>query len=111
MPKSANNKLNGHPRFYKLLEEAALLHAKKNANYATDTDPLSNLRLCEQFLGIPAAQGALVRITDKFSRIAELSKGKQDQVGESIKDTLMDMAIYALLTIILFEEAEGKNST
>lgn len=104
---SAQNKkikvLNGHPRFYSLLEEAAVLHANKNANYAKDDDPLSNLRASEAF-GYPSHIGTLIRMTDKWSRIQELAKGKQDMVGESMKDSLMDLAIYSLLTIILLEE-------
>ncbi len=97
--------LNGHPRFYELLNEAAVLHANKNSNYAKDNDPLSNLRASEEF-GYPSHIGTLIRMTDKWSRIKELAKGKEDMVGESMKDSLMDLAIYSLLTIILLEEDE-----
>lgn len=96
--------LLGHPRFYKLLIEMAELHSRKNANYAKTNDPLSNLRVAEQF-GLPAHLGVLIRMSDKFSRLQELSKGKQDEVGENIKDTLLDMAVYSILCIVLLEEA------
>lgn len=95
--------LHGHPRFYELIEEIKDLHNRKNNNYAEDTDPLSNLKGAELF-GIPAWKGVLVRLTDKWSRIQQLSKGKQDLVGESLVDTLQDMAVYSLLCIILYEE-------
>jgi hypothetical protein len=107
MPKKIEKIRGGHPRFYELLKEAADLHERKNNGYAKDNDPLSNLRLAEGF-GLPPHMGVLIRMSDKFSRIQELSKGKVDKVGESIKDTLMDMAIYSLLAIVLFEEAEKK---
>lgn len=100
-------KLYGHPRFYELLEEIKDLHSRKNANYAEDNDPLSNLRACEAF-GLPAWKGVLTRLTDKWSRIVQLTKGKPDVVGESIVDTLQDMAVYSLLCIILYEEAGKK---
>lgn len=93
----------GHKRFYELLDEIALLQSNKNQNYAKDNDPLSNLKSSEQF-GISAPLGVMVRLSDKWSRLVQLMGGKKDQVGESIKDTLMDMSIYALLMIILLEE-------
>ena len=97
----------GHPRFKELLEEIKDLHERKNTNYATEEDPLSNLRKSESF-GIPGYMGCLVRMSDKWSRIQELTKGKEDLVGESLKDTLQDLASYSLLCIILLEEYERK---
>lgn len=97
--------LGGHPRFYELLLEIAELHTKKNHDYAKDNDPLSNLRLCESF-GVPAFKGTLVRLSDKWSRITELSKKDNMVKSESIIDTLMDNAIYSLLAILLFEEQQ-----
>ena|ERR1035437_940414 len=97
------SKLYGSPRFYELLDEIADLHSRKSANYAKDNDPLSNLRVAENF-GLPAYLGVLIRMSDKWSRIQELAKGKPDMVGESMKDTLLDLAIYSLLCIILLEE-------
>lgn len=100
--------LGGHPRFYELLLEIAELHAKKNHDYAQDSDPLSNLRECERF-GIPAWKGSLVRITDKISRLTQLASGKQAQItSESLLDTLQDLSVYALLTIILLETQTTK---
>jgi hypothetical protein len=96
--------MSGHPRFYQLLDELKDLHDRKNADYSEEDDPLSNLRLCELF-GIPAWKGVLVRISDKWSRVAQLASGREALVkDESVIDTLKDMAVYALLCIILFEE-------
>lgn len=95
----------GHKKFYELLKKIEDLHDRKNSNYANDSDPLSNLKQSEQF-GIPAWQGTLVRMSDKWSRITELAKGKEDLVGEAIEDTLLDLAIYSLLCIILYEERD-----
>ena len=99
----------GHPRFYELLKVIEDLHDRKNSNYSKDADPLSNLRQSESF-GIPAYLGCLVRMSDKWSRLQELAKGKKDEVGESFTDTLMDMAVYSLLDIILFEEMQKEQS-
>lgn len=93
----------GHPDFYKILDEMRDLHDRKNANYAEDGNPLSNFLECEKF-GVPAYLGTLVRMSDKFSRLQQLAKGKKDEVGESMRDTLLDLAVYCILDIILYEQ-------
>lgn len=92
-------------RFTELLNQIKEIRAKKNADYATEGDSLSNLKMSEM-MGIPAWKGALIRIMDKFSRIIQLAKrdGQANVKDESILDTLLDLSIYCLLTIILFEE-------
>jgi len=95
----------GHPMFYELLEKIGDLHARKNSNYAEDSDPLSNLKACSR-LNIPPFMGIMIRLQDKWSRLEQLSKGKPDLVGESIEDTLMDNAVYSLLAIIMLNEAK-----
>lgn len=118
----------GHPRFYELisdikyvydngryselLDEMAEVHARKNAGYAGKNakDPLANFRMSEK-VGIPAWQGAMIRWTDKVIRIRNLNENSaSDMVGESIIDTLLDLANYSLLIIIMIEEISGKNT-
>lgn len=49
-------------------------------------------------LGIAAA---LVRISDKYNRMMSLGSGKKQMVNnESLRDTLMDMANYSLMTVL-----------
>jgi hypothetical protein len=48
----------------------------------------------------------LIRMDDKMSRLATLTKGHTDSVGESIEDTLADLAGYAILTLV--ELRKGK---
>lgn len=46
-----------------------------------------------------------IRIGDKFSRLMGfVSKEKLRVKDESIRDTLLDMANYALIALILYEE-------
>lgn len=93
-----------NPKFHALLEEIAKLHDAKNHDYSTDADPLSNLRACEAF-GVPAHVGVCVRLTDKWSRITELVGGKNPK-NESLRDSLIDNAVYSLLCVILLDEAK-----
>lgn len=92
-----------NPAFQSLIEEICELHDRKNHDYAYDADPLSNFRRAEAF-GIPAYKGILVRMSDKWSRIEQLTNGKQAK-NESLRDSLVDNAIYSLLCILLLDEA------
>lgn len=95
-------------RYIELLEQAKELHIKKNAGYAgaDNPDPWANFRMCEAF-GVSAFDGCMVRLSDKYIRVTNLMKNpNNDQVGESIKDTLMDLSAYALIAICLLEERE-----
>ena len=95
-----------NPRFHELLQRMAEVHDAKSADYASDDDHLTNLRACEKF-GVPAWKGALIRLSDKWSRIEQLVSGKKPRVkDEAIEDTLLDFANYALLIIVLREEAK-----
>lgn len=91
-----------NPAFADLIEEIKRLHESKNHDYAQDADPLSNLRRSEAF-GVPAWKGVLVRLTDKWSRIEQLASGKTPK-HESLRDSLIDNAVYSLLAIILLDE-------
>ena len=96
-------------RFYELLEEMKRTHDAKRHDYASTEDVFANFRHCE-IAGIPAWKGVAVRISDKFSRIMGFAKKEKLEVkDESIKDTLIDMANYALIALILYEEEENKN--
>lgn len=95
----------GHPRFYELLEEMGDLHSRKNANYTSGQDHFANIKESERF-DVPAWKGTLIRMGDKWNRIISLARGQRDLVGESAKDTLMDLAVYSLICIILLEEKE-----
>jgi hypothetical protein len=97
-----------NPAFIQLLREIEALHDSKSADYAGE-DPMSNLRMCEA-MGIPAWKGVLVRLTDKWSRLQQLSSGKTPK-HESMRDSLMDNAVYSLLCINLIDEATNAAST
>ena len=93
-------------RFYELLETMKNTHDVKRHDYANTDDVIANFRTCEQ-AGIPAWKGCCVRLGDKFSRIMGFAKKEKLKVkDESIKDTLIDMANYALIALILYEEEQ-----
>lgn len=105
----------GHPRFYEILKEVEELQNIKNSDYASDKDPLSNLKMSEE-IDVPAYVGNFIRMGDKFSRLTQLIKKKQKGEGpavknESIRDTLRDLSVYCILEMILLEEYDAIKST
>ncbi len=92
--------------FYEILDVIKELHDKKRHDYGANEDIFANFRLSE-LSGISAWKGSVVRMGDKYARISNfIKKGEFKFKEEGIKDTLMDMAIYSLITMILFEEEE-----
>ena len=97
-------------RFLELLNELEDMHCRKNASYSgiETKDPWRNFRYSELF-GISPLKGCLVRMSDKYIRISNLVRNeKNEQVGENIKDTLLDLASYALIAYCLYEEEENE---
>jgi len=96
----------GSLAYLALLDEMRVLHQRKNSGYAgaDNPDPWANLRMSEAF-GVSPFRGALVRLSDKYIRVTNLLRDpNNDQVGESLRDTLMDLSAYALIAICLMEE-------
>ena len=103
-------KLHGHPRFYEYLNRMASIHSAKNHDYAKIDDPLSNLKLTEVMGWVPGWQSVIVRLGDKLCRLVNFAKKGEFKVkNESFIDTCIDLANYAILCAILFEERKTQS--
>ncbi len=92
-----SNKLKAHESLCSAIHD---LYIRKNKAYG---DSFGDTY---QKLGIISA---VTRITDKYNRLVNLAVNKEIPCGdESIKDTLLDLANYCLMTVI---EAERENET
>lgn len=81
-----------------LCEQLNELYAKKNHDYG-DSFHQSFL---EEGMAMPR-----IRLGDKFNRFKALTRNGDQQVAdESIKDTLLDLANYAIMTVVEMEVAE-----
>ena len=98
---------SGHPVFYELLQKMADIHSVKNQDYGQG-NPLGNFMESQKF-GINPFMGVLVRMSDKWSRVCSLVN-KANMEGEvkdeSIEDTLIDLANYAILALVIKREME-----
>lgn len=98
-----------HPnsaRFHEIIQELSDLHDLKQADYGRGDDPFSNVRSSEEW-GLPGWVGAMIRAQDKIRRLQSLLlKGKLE--NESAEDSLRDLAVYAIISLVLFEESQAK---
>ena len=96
--------------FEKLLGKINELYYAKNDDY-NDGDKWSNFDACNR-IDIPTAKGIVVRMTDKFNRILTLVrkryKGIEASVSdEKLEDTLEDLAVYSLITILALKREDN----
>ena len=84
------HKENG-PHFSDILKEMQELYEKKNHDYGN-----SFSETIQEFGFSPA----IARINDKLKRVKQMVKGEQMLVNESMRDNLIDIANYCILTII-----------
>ena len=83
--------------FSSILKEMQELYEKKNHDYGN-----SFSETIQEFGFFPA----IARINDKLKRVKQMVKGEQMQVNESMRDNLIDIANYCILTIIELDKCE-----
>lgn len=91
--------------FFDLCDSMKEMHRRKSRDYGCPSgeDPLANIRNGAKFVGIPAWKGAMVRLSDKVTRLAAYNvTGRLE--NESLEDNLFDLAAYSLLALLLHRE-------
>lgn len=86
-------------KFKETVDKMYEITKAKNADYAWEnsTDAFKNFRVIEQLWWATTEQWFLTRISDKFTRIINLTKQTNHVQDEKIEDTLLDMANYCIL--------------
>ena len=92
-------------RFNLILTELQEITTAKNSDYASKSDAFANFRVIENLsLGrITTMDGILTRMSDKLSRIINLTGQEAKVTTESIVDTLNDLAVYSIIARIWVE--------
>lgn len=95
--------------FFDLCDQLKEMHRRKSSDYGcpSGTDPLANIRNGAKFVGIPDWKGAMVRLSDKVTRLATYNVTGTLQ-NESLEDNLFDLASYSLLALLLHREERGE---
>lgn len=87
-------------KFREITDQMADLYERKNHDYGDSFG--------ETFRKLGPVS-AITRITDKYNRIVSLTtKGEQKVDGEAIEDTLIDLANYAIMTVMEMRESNQK---
>ena len=87
-------------RHYDIVMGLNELYAKKNADYGNSFHDT----YVEEGMAM-----ARIRLSDKLSRFKSLTKSKNQQVkDESVRDTLLDLANYAIMTVIEMDREKAK---
>jgi hypothetical protein len=95
--------------FFDLCDALKEMHRRKSRDYGCPSgeDPLANIRNGAKFVGIPSWKGAMVRLSDKVTRLASYNATGRLE-NESLEDNLFDLASYSLLALLLHrEERDG----
>lgn len=97
-----------HPKseeFHALLKEMGDMHDRKQADYGRSDDPFANVRASSDF-GVEAWIGCMIRANDKMRRIQTAAQGSELK-NEGVEDSLLDLAVYAIIGLILYREWAG----
>lgn len=108
---STREPIERHPasaRFHEILAGLAELHDRKQADYGRSGDPFANVRASERW-GVPPWVGAMIRANDKVARLQSLIENGR-LVNESVEDSLRDLAVYAVIALVLYEERQAEKS-
>lgn len=96
----------GHKKFFKLLEDCADLHERKNKQYADVNDPLGNFRrgsqICKKFFHPDiqddpmrlAAAYCIILATKQIDGVIEIIAQNKKDTPDSLQEKLRDVLVY-----------------
>lgn len=88
--------------FLRITNQMHDIYIKKNNDYGNSFD-----KSMDKF-GIASA---IIRMNDKLERLKTLSKKESMVKDESVQDTLLDLANYAIMTVMYLKKHEDKDGT
>ena len=91
--------------FNNFVEQQKSILLKKGNDQANE-DRLSNFKLAGSICGLTPEQNCLSLIATKVARLGVLLQGKTPN-NESIRDSVLDLANYAILLDMIISEREG----
>lgn len=94
--------MNDVQRFGRIQVELCDTFKSKNADYGN-----SFSQLYQEF-GDNGIITAAVQISHKYHRFMNLAKGTPTKVNESLRDTLLDLANYCILTVMELDKAKER---
>jgi len=97
------NQTQQESHFNEIIGKMRSIMLSKGNDYANE-DRLSNFKLAGSICGLAPEQNCLSLIATKVARLGVLLKSNKEANNESIEDSLVDMANYTLLLIMLLKD-------
>lgn len=91
--------------FYDVLTAMRALHDRKGTDYGAEEDSFANVRAAGEW-GVSPWVGVFIRICDKVHRLQRFAQ-RGDLANESAADSMLDIAVYAPIALILYLEESG----
>jgi len=88
----------------KTLDDMAETFDRKNADYATDSDPWTNFREAADQVNQTASDVVETLIAVKQSRLKQLFGTDKAPRNESVRDSLLDRAVYCVIALAMYDE-------
>lgn len=95
--------------FTEITEKMKSILLSKGNDYANE-DRLSNFKLAGKISGLTAELNCLSLIATKVARLGVLLNSVSKPNNESIQDSILDLANYALLLSMILEDKEDEKS-
>lgn len=87
--------------YKRIMWEGYETFCKKQSNYGPDNISVGTILKTDDDIRL-SLTGIWFRVNDKIQRLKQLVVlGKQDNVGESVDDTLQDLGVYAIIAQIV----------
>lgn len=94
-------KINETLTFQEVTDELEALYTRKNKDYGDSfTDSMETFGMIS----------SVIRLNDKMKRITSLMSNEQQVNDESVRDTLVDMANYSIMTLMWLGSPDVKSS-
>lgn len=90
-------------RFRYVLDDMLILHDRKGKDYGTKDDIYHNQREAAKFGVLPWVY-ALMRLSEKISRVTSLLKAGDQPVNESFEESLLDIPVLGAIAVVLWRE-------
>ena len=92
--------------FLDVLDEVREMHLRKTLDYGDEGDALANIRSSADVIGAEPYAGAILRMSDKMHRLRSFFHNGRTEF-DGVEDTLLDLAAYSAIALVLFRQAQA----
>lgn len=103
--------LDPNDPFERVLIDIVATNRKKRADYALDGSPFSNFEFTSEVMGFTSVEGSAVfNVAQKLARLSSLNRNRRKPQNETVEDTYLDMACYAIIAYAIYKDRTSKDA-